>query len=268
MMQEQAPYDHNKPPELVGLERLHARRAELAATSSAWLTQVNVSTIDGQEQADAVKGFLDQVRALKDEAIAARDAELEPHKVATANIREAYKPIIDGALLLIDMLRPLQTAVLQRIEARKRAEADRIAREAREARERAEAEVAKAQELIEGADRGAFAGDPNAPNIGAQIIKAEDTRRAAEAREKEAAAAERNARARAGGGYGTKAASLTSMWLYSVSDVGAALAYFASCKPRPKELAEVCEKLARRMHTADRSIEIPGIEITHEVTSR
>jgi hypothetical protein len=54
-----------------------------------------------------------------------------------------------------------------------------------------------------------------------------------------------------------------------VTDPLEALTYFATqCRPQPKELAEVCEKIARRMHTADRSITLPGIRIVQEMTSR
>lgn len=264
---EPAPIGHNKGPELSALEKLIARKAELVAGGSAW---VNNKKIESQEDADLLAGYRKQVRQLRKEADEARAAEVKPLEERVKTIRETYRPIVEACDAILRTTEPIATAWQLAEKARLDAEAAERRRVAEEARRQAEeAERLAAERMAED-----LAG--TGVNTMATIIEAQAKAREAELLAKEAARAEK-LKPKAGGQFVTdggqkRSETLRTVYGYEINNIGQAVAWLMGGKKMSAppaiavafvaELGELVIKHARKAHTADRTIEVPGVTIT------
>lgn len=171
--------------------------------------------IETPEQADTIALFVKKARELKKAAEEARKAEKEPFLEAGRAVDEKFKPITTRADLVMKAAQAPLTRWLERLEAQKREEAERIRREAEEAQRRAaeaqrEAERAGNLEALEEAQRAQDDAD----------LLHQTAKRA----EKE--------KANVGGGEG-RAIGLRSRTVAEVEDYKALLSYVMRTDPEP-----------------------------------
>lgn len=199
----------NQPPVheslLMELEDVHLE-------ASNYLDGADIET---PAQADAVALFVKKARELKKRAEDARKAEKEPFLEAGRAVDEKFKPITARADLVLKAAQAPLTRWLEKLEAQKRAEAERIRREAEEAQRRAseaqrEAEKAGNLDALEAAQR------------------AQDD---ADLLHKTAKRAEKE-KAQVGGGEG-RAMGLRTVTIAEVVDYKALLQYIMRTDPQP-----------------------------------
>lgn len=127
---------------------------DLYAEAKQWLDGTEIKT---EAEAEGVEKLLAMARAHLDEADTERKIEAKPFDDGKAEVQGRYNPIMDRAKLIAKASKDALTPWRDKIAARKRAEAEEVARAAEEADRKAE-EAAKnakgdlgATEIAEGA---------------------------------------------------------------------------------------------------------------------
>lgn len=106
---------------------------DLTEEAKAWL---DGKAIASAAEADGVETLLDMARKTAKDADAARAAEKKPHLDAGKAVDAQWKPVIDGANRIADLAKRVLTPWREKLEAERRVEAERVAREAEEQRQR------------------------------------------------------------------------------------------------------------------------------------
>ena len=117
---------HNHPPD--SLDALQARVDELTATADRLATERPVIT--DADMAEKCATFIGQLQAEWKAIEKIRKAEKAPHTKAGKAVDAKYQPMIAVIAKCKDMLNPLRTAWLQRVERERTEEMERAMREA------------------------------------------------------------------------------------------------------------------------------------------
>lgn len=234
----------NNPPEPTQFDKVVKEVEALYGEASLWLDGAQV---DSQELADGIGKLLNLLRATEKATDWARKVDKEPHDKAAKAVDAQYRPLLDKLKLASDACKKALAPWLEKVEAEKRAAAEK-------ARQEAEEKARKAQEALRAAD---------AANLEARA-QAEELVKAAKVAEKAASRAE-NDTARASGGTG-RAVSLRTVYTANVTDYTAAARHF--WKSAPDEMRAFVQKLAddtvRSAGKGAASLSIPGVEIIEE----
>lgn len=187
----------NNPPEPTPFERVSARIEELHTEASHWL---DGEPIANQGQADAVAGLIQMLREAHKLTDDARKAEKKPLDDAIKAIQARYKPVLDKAETASDVAKKALSPWLAKIEAEKRAEAERKRLEAEKAQRAAREAAEKARQAHD------LAAAEEAQRLADEAQVADRIARSAE-----------NAKARSKGGAG-RAIGLRTSYHPSVTD--------------------------------------------------
>ena len=244
------PPEEIETPKLSGREAIEAHVGDLLAEAGNWTDGI---AIENQGQADSVsrlRRMLQQSAEIVDDAAA---DEKRPHNDAIAEIgawqngftAKGLKKTPDGKITTsLALLTRLDTAWLLKLEAERKAEAERIAAEAAAAAAEALAAHHEAQQTTDIA----------------VVESAEDKLSEARALLKQAESADK-ARVHSGGGDGLRASSLRSYWLHEVTDYNALLKHVMQTAPETLRAALndfAQSEVARGVRS------IPGVNITEE----
>lgn len=228
---------HNKPPKTPfeaakdSIETLH-----LEATN--WL---DGEAIKNQGQADAVSKLLGEARTAKKEADAARKVENKPFDEGKTEVQGRYNPILKRADTIADICKKVLAPFIAKIDDEKR-EAERIARE------EADAAEAKAQEALANAKENDLAAREEAERY-VDDAKAAKQRATRAAKDKGAAKG------------GTRAVTLRTIYVPSITDLTAAARHYWTTDRKALE-ALIFDLVKRDVYAGSR--EIPGVTITEE----
>lgn len=229
----------NNPPADF-FEQCSQKVEDLFGEAKLWL---DGKPVDSQAHADDLSNLLNMLRSAEKEAEAARKAEKEPHLEAGRAVDAKYKPLTDRCKLASDGCKKALTPWLEKIEAEKRAAAEKARQEAEEkARAAAEAHR-KAQDAAD------LAAADEAERLIADAKKAERIAGKAE-----------KSHATASGGIG-KAVSLRTVAVVKLTDPSAAIKHYWP-KDYPEFQALLIRLAERDARAGARSI--PGYEITEE----
>ncbi len=232
---------HNAPPD--SLDALQARVDELVSTANRWATERPVIT--DTDMAEKCATFIGQVQAELKAIEKSRKAEKAPHTEAGKAVDTKYQPMLAVLKKCKDVLNPLRTAWLQRIE-RERERAANQARAEAEAKSRAADVTLHAYEEAKRARLGDVVGTAIA--VDAAIEESDAANKEAERIA--------TSRARIESPHGQRATSLRTYWHARLTDVDQALCHYAD---RP-ELAEQLTKFANADARAG-ARDIPGFEV-------
>lgn len=233
-----APIGHNLPDNLQTFEAHRANVDDLYEEAKNWL---DGAPIENAAQADAVEILLDMIRQAHDAADEARKVEKRPFDEGADEVQTRYHPLI-GAKTKAGIGKTVRakeaclaalTIWRNKVEAEKRAEADRLRREA-------EAKAAEAAEALRQASAGS---DLEAREEAEGMVDAAS--RAA----REAAQLEKGP------------TGLRTSWVASLTDPKAALLHYATA--RPEELKAFLLSLAQEDVRAGRRT-IPGFDVTEQ----
>ncbi|WP_188260828.1 hypothetical protein [Azospirillum tabaci] len=230
----------NGAPEPTPFEKSEAEVSKLYDEAALWL---DGATVDSQELADGIANLLNMIRAAEKAADAARKADKEPHLKAGQAVDAAYKPILEKAKLATDACKKALAPWLEKLEAEKRAAAEKARQDADEKRRAAEAAI-RARD---------------AANL-EQAAAAEALLKEAQKAERAATKAE-NDGAKAGNGQFGRAVSLRTIHAPVMTDPRAAvLHYWAANRD---EMTAILQGFAERDVRAGKR-DIPGFEIRTE----
>lgn len=211
----------NQPPEH---ERLLMELEDVHLEAQNFLDGEEIET-DGQ--ADAVAAFVKKARALKKEAEEARKAEKEPHLEAGRAVDAKFKPITTRADVIVKAANAPLARYLERLEQRRREEAEQARRDAELAQREAEAKRRAAEEK---------------GNLD-ELEAAEAAQDEADELFKDAKKAEKQ-KANIGGGDGSRAIGLRTKTEVEVVDNRALLNHIIKTNPEP--LREWLREYAKR----------------------
>ena len=187
----------NNPPEPMPFEAASSRVDDLYTEAQGWLDGEPVTT---QGQADALAGLIQMLREAHKTADDARKAEKKPFDDAIKAIQARYKPVLDKASSASDVAKKALSPWLAKIEAEKRAEAERKRLEAEKAQQAARDAAEKARKAYD------LAAAEEAQRLADQAQAADRIARSAE-----------NAKARSKGGAG-RAIGLKTTYHPNVTD--------------------------------------------------
>lgn len=106
---------------------------DLTEEAKVWL---DGKAVESPEEAAALDTLLDMARKAAKAADDARTAEKKPHLDAGKAVDAKWKPLTDSATRIADLCKRVLTPWREKVEAERRAEADRIAAEAEAQRQR------------------------------------------------------------------------------------------------------------------------------------
>lgn len=211
---------HNGAPEESPFEAFGAHIGDLFEEARNFLDGSGVNT---EAEAEAVSKLLDMIRTAAKDADKARAAEKKPHDDAGKAVQAKWKPLLDRAELAVDTCKKVLTPWLQKLEADRRAEAER-------ARQDAEAKAAEAAEAM----RTTSLADLDGREEAERLVK--DAKRA----EADATRAEK-ARPQAAGG--ARATTLRVSYRPELVNASEALKHFV--RVRPDDVKDALLELAR-----------------------
>lgn len=203
-----------------------------------WLDGAAVET---QEQADALAKLLDMARQTRKGVDEARVLEKKPHDDAAKAVQARFKPLLESCDRVAVSLKEAIAPWLERLEAERRAEAERLRKEA-------EAKAAAAQAAIE-------------DNRAADLTHAEARDAAIEEAKRAEAVAKKAAGAKAHAKGGGRAIGLRTRKVAEVTDAREAARHF--WKECPDRFNELLQKLAQEQINAGRT-NIPGVTVREE----
>lgn len=234
---------NNPPPSLY--EKAQAETGAIYDEAKLWL---DGAAVGSQDDADGIGKLLNLLRATEKSVDAARAEEKRPFDEGAKEVQARYKPLLDNLKRAADACKSALAPWLAKVEAEKRAAAEKTRQEA-EAKAREAAEALRASRQAE-ADLSA---KEEAERAIDQAQKAERIAKKAE-----------NDTAKAVGGVG-RAVSLRTVYRAEIADLSAATWHFlATC---PDEMRAAVQKLAddavRGAGKAAAGMSIPGV-IVHE----
>ena len=240
---ETPPIGHNAPPEPTPFERVAGPVMDLYNEAVHWL---DGEPISNPEQAEAVTRLTGQLREATKAAEAQRKEAAKPFDEGKAAVQRQYNPVLERANLAIEACRKTLTPWVQKLEAEKRAVADKA---------RAEA-VAKAAAAAE-AMRTASETDLAAREAAEALLK--DAKKATVAANK--AGRDRGSVA----AEGVRRVVVVDKWVARLTDPPVALVHFwdknrAECEAFLLDLAQASATRGART--------IPGVEITNHPEAR
>lgn len=164
---------HNGAPEESPFEAFGAHIGDLFEEARNFL---DGSGVNSEAEAEAVSKLLDMIRTAAKDADKARASEKKPHDDAGKAVQAKWKPLLDRADLAVDTCKKVLTPWLQKLEADRRAEAER-------ARKDAEAKAAAAAEAMRTTSLADLDGREEAERLAKDAKRAEaDATRAEKAR--------------------------------------------------------------------------------------
>jgi chromosome segregation ATPase len=234
----------NNPPEPTPFDVAKEEVDGLYGEAALWLDGAKV---EDQKTADAIAKLLNMLRAAEKSADSARKVEKEPHDKAAKAVDAKFKPLLERVKLASDACKKALAPWLEKLEAEKRAAAEK-------ARQEAEAKARAAQDALRAADAANLAARAEAEELVKQAKKAEA---AASRAEKDTA--------NASGGVG-RAVSLRTVYRAEVADYTAAARHF--WKAAPDEMRAFVQKLAedtvRSAGSNAPTLAIPGVIVHTE----
>ena len=247
---------HNLTPEEQAFSDLTVRADDLITTANLWLLKRPEFT--DEEMAAKGSDFMEQLSKLAKRVEAYRTDQLEPHKVAVAEINDKCHPLhqkgkktgrIDVALRLLNV--PM-TAWLKK-----------VADEKKEAAAKAEAEALEKIRLADEAKKKAATETEDI--VGATVAAEQAAEQADEAAKDADALAKSRAQVHSHSGGG-RTKSLRTTWNAYIIDYDAALKHYAG----RSEVREVAQRLANadaRNPETRREGPPPGVEFYEEKTA-
>jgi len=240
----------NNPPEptpyRADVVEQHAAKAnEFLDAAGDWL---DLKEIESEEQAGQLVDFLDGLRKRFKLADDDRKADKKPHDDAGKDVQAAYTPILDKIKKAGDRVKPMQSAWLLKVEAERKAEAERKQAEARRIAEEAERQAAAA------ASRNDLAGEADA----------EAAQKAAEKAQKDAdrfAKSKVNARSASGGG---RTQGLRTYVYASLKNPRVAFMHYQDHPALHECLTQLAQQEARAAEFNAETDTIPGFDIRIE----
>lgn len=230
---------HNNPP-VNEIERDSIKSSNAAFHAlNAFLADNPV--IQDHDTAQNATAHLTQTKAVLDQMEAERDGEVRPLNERVKEINAVYKKHRESLERLTGDLKQRLNTWLEKLEAERRAEAERMRLEAEEADRRAQAALAAEEDARDDAAQGAGA------DIGAAILETDAALAEAGQAERLAKIAERDAeRVRVTDGYGGRALSRRTRENLYVTDAVAAVKAIVKLRGEcPEKLADVICGLAR-----------------------
>ncbi len=228
---------HNQPPK-TPFEIAEDRIETLHVEASNWL---DGEAIESQGQADAVSKLLSDARTARKEADAARKVDAKPFDDGKKEVQELYKPLLARADVIADLCKKVLAPFLAKIDAEKKATAER-------ARIEAEETAAKAREAFAKADPTDLAAREEAERYA-------DDAKAAESH------AKHTAKDKAAAKGGARAVTLRSVWTGTITDLTATARHY--WKTDRAALEDMIAEMVQRDVRAGKR-DIPGVEITEE----
>lgn len=133
---------HNNPPEPTPFEAARDKIEALMTEAKNWFDGATVKT---QEEADAISKLVDLARKARKEADEARKVEKQPFDDAGNEVQARYNPILKRADMISEIGKKAVAPYLEKLEAEKRAAAEKLRAEAEAKRIEAEAALRASQ---------------------------------------------------------------------------------------------------------------------------
>jgi len=230
---------HNQPPpeDIV-------RNSIIAADASFDILNNFLSdnpVIEDHRTAQNAKSMLDNTKSVLDQMESERDSEVRPLNERVKAINAIYKQHRESLERLVGDLKARLNAFLEKIEAERRAEAERLAQEKAEAERRAQEKIDAENEARDDASQGAGA------DIGTAIRETDEAMADLDRANRAAEIAVRDAeRVRINDGFGGRALSRRTRENLYVTDAVAAVKDIVKLRGEiPEKLADVICGLAR-----------------------
>ena len=226
----------NLPPSPID----HAKEA--AQELAAYLKENPV--IETFDQAKECGGWIERTRISLSSARDARDIELRPWLEKATAVRETYDVVREktpknpgGALTrLYETAKGRLTGYNSAEEAKRKAEADRLAKIAADAEAAARAAEAAEQEAIANAEQGELT------DVGEAIIQADDAFREYSVANRAAQRAERESKVRIPSAMGGKALAMRQVEVFTVEDACAAIAIMGCSEDLNRQIIRDAKK--------------------------
>lgn len=244
------PMGHNTPPPYrVDILEAHEKKAaEFLDAAGEWL---EVKEITSEEQASELNDFIAGVKKVGKAVDEDRKTDKKPHDDAGKSVQAAYSPVLEKMRRAIQRVTPMQTAWLEKLEAQRKAEAEKKRQEAEAAQKAADEAAAKA------ASRNDISGE----------VEAEEAAKRAKDLQKEAARASKqraNVKSATGGG---RTASLRTTWTAEVTNMRLAFMQFADAPELRDALVKLAQERARSADFDPETQTIPGFELHRHRTA-